>query len=138
MADQNPAAIISRETIATSRPVRKINPPAKLTDGNNGAIPVLSSHREGIAAHAAAQKKTTASISVPASNPTNTPPLPQPAAATAGPTPNLGSTTAASSSVSHDGSENGKSTSKRATVEDDDSDEDEPAPKRSKVSRRGK
>lgn len=132
MADPNSVPNLPAETIATSQPVRKINPPAKLTDGNNSMIPVLSSHHEGIAAHAAAQKKAAGPILVPA-NSTNIEPsiplpatLPQPTAASAtiGPTPTLGSTPGARPSLSHDGGESTKSTSKCATVKDDDSDDE--------------
>lgn len=59
MADSLPN--IPVETIAMNWPARKINPPARLTDGNNSAITALSSHCQGIAAHAAAK----AAISTP-------------------------------------------------------------------------
>ena len=133
MADPSPN--IPGETIATNRPSRKIVPPARLTDGNNSAVPVLSSHRVGIAAHAAAK----AAYSIPAqtSHVAHSTPLPaalpQSSSAVVGPTPFSGLSTPRPS-TSHD-DESGKSPSRRATVEEDDEDEITPPP--SKRSHRG-
>ena len=145
MDDQNSARDTLPETIATSRPTRKINPPAKLTDGSNSAIPALSSHRQGIAAHAAAQKKTgtpstsfptpSATVAPPSARSTRSPAVPQPpaavGAATVGPTTSTLGPISTAQSTSHANN----LISKRATVVDSE-DEDAPPPsKQGRLSR---
>lgn len=127
------------DTIATSRPARKINPPARLIDGNNSAIPALSSHREGIAAHAAAQKKTgndNASANASSSSAISNSSAPS-AQLHAVPNPSTAEpTTPALPSTPGPAAPSDKSTKKRATVEEADSGDKgiAPVPKRGRKS----
>lgn len=147
MADADSANMVaepetSQTTIATGHPARTIIPSSRLLDGNNQEAPLTSSHCRAIAAAqaASATSHTVTSTSTPTSS-ASRPPAPPPAPPSicptaaptnAGPTPPqaifTGSSLAPINTISNSEAIRTQSTSKRASVEDAESDDNEIVP----------